>query len=240
MFSLTRLPGHCLLCGSTYRDEKGLTTHYLSLCAGCAGDLPRISHPCYSCALPLASSETSLCGKCLKAPPLFSRCIAPFSYSPPIQQLITGIKHRQQLSYGYLLGELLSHEIAESYKSTPQPDMIVPIPLHKLRLKERGFNQASEIAHHLGNKTFRHGRIPIKPDLIGRSIATPNQQGLSAIERRKNLRNAFQVSQRVDGKSIALVDDVVTTTSTALEVSRVLLKAGAKEIHIWALARTLL
>lgn len=238
MFSLPKLPGHCLLCSAN--------SHGQSLCPHCTLALTTIKQPCRRCALPLLGCEkTTLCGACLKIAPHFSRCIAPFPYASPIKQLITGLKHHQQLAYGRLLGELLAKTINAAYSSGQFPQMIVPVPLHHSRLRERGFNQSHEIAKYLRRQLPRKDRMPINQQIMQRSSATANQQGLSATERKQNLRGAFQLfqnhqsSDKIAGKHIALLDDVVTTASTVEEISRVLLQAGAKEVHVWAIARTL-
>ena len=242
MFSLFKLPGHCLLCSSS--------THEHSICQHCTEALSLIRQPCQRCALPLMGAEIKLCGACQKTPPHFNRCIAPFSYASPIKQLVTGLKHHQRLAYGRLLGELLGEAIAAAYSTQPLPQIIIPVPLHLERLRERGFNQSLEIAKYLRRKLPCKDRMPINQQLVQRFIATPNQQGLTAIERKRNLRGAFQLSESlqknaqnpdnaITGKHIALLDDVVTTASTVDEISRVLLEAGAKEVHIWAVARTL-
>ena len=222
------LPRYCILCDdATQRD--------LDLCIACEADLPAIdSHSCPLCALATHSEHTP-CGRCLRVSPSYSLTIAGWLYSYPIDQLISQFKHQKKLSHGRVLTEMLGHKIKSAYENQPLPDIITPTPLHWRRLWKRGFNQSELIAQRLA-KQFN---IPVCRNLK-RSRNTDSQQGLSADIRRKNLKKAFRVTSasQFHNKIVAVVDDVVTTTATANEISQCLLAAGAKEVHIWCLART--
>jgi ComF family protein len=119
-------------------------------------------------------------------------------------------------------------------QSAPLPDLILPVPLHRQRLRVRGFNQSLEIARPIG----RHFGIPVTSRLCRRVRATPAQTGLDRKTRRKNLRQAFQLNGGVQGQAIALLDDVVTTGSTVTELARLLKRSGASRVDVWAVART--
>lgn len=117
-----------------------------------------------------------------------------------------------------------------------QPDLIIPVPLHDNRLKSRGFNQAEEIARYLGKKL----QIPIANKRCRRIKDTPTQTGLTAAERRKNLRGAFQMKHSLEGQHIVIIDDVMTTGQTMLEVAKAARASGAKTIDLWAISRAVL
>lgn len=224
------LPAPCLLCGSKH-------THDLELmCAYCFEALPSLkAHPyrCHCCALPLISNA-NCCGQCLAYPPAFTRTLIPFLYEHPLDGLIHQFKYRRQLTSGKLLGELLLQCVRQE---TTLPDLLVPTPIHWRRRWQRGFNQTELLAHQL-SKTLE---IPVSYACL-QSTPTHSQKGLSRTERLKNSRRRFMVNpktrQQIQDAHIALIDDVVTTTATARTLSELLMAAGAKQVDIWALART--
>ena len=146
--------------------------------------------------------------------------------------MIRKLKFNQQLIYAKALGALLAAEARELwYAGQPLPDCIIPVPLHPDRLKERGFNQSLEIAHHVGlgiELDFRSVRR-IKPTLA--------QSGLSKTARRNNMQGAFACEARFDGLHVAILDDVVTTGQTITELNKVVEQQGASRVDIWCCAR---
>lgn len=229
------LPSQCLLCASPSGDST-----LPGLCPGCLYDLPFMDSGarCKICGLGLHSSGEH-CGQCLHQPPNFSHSHIPFSYQYPLDGIIQGFKYRRHLASGQLLGRLLADYLEHCRQESPDwqaPDLIIPTPMHWLRRWKRGFNQADMLAGVLA----RQLGIPLACKLVQRHKRAPSQQGLSRHQRQRNLRNAFAIKhpERIAGKCIALVDDVVTTTATARELSRLLRKAGAADVQIWALART--
>ena len=224
------IPPSCLLCSAPHNNNIAL------ICGPCRDDLPYISHPCYQCALPLPtkSGNAAVCGQCLKQPPPFKHCVVPLSYAMPVDSLIAAFKYRNQLTNGRLLSQLLLAEIWRRYANQPLPEIIVPVPLHWRRQLRRGFNQSQCVASYLGGQLS----IPVQLRRIRRIRRTPSQQGLNKPQRQRNLKQAFSVTKPFSGETIALIDDVMTTGTTCAEISRELLKAGASEVHIWALART--
>jgi len=223
----------CTLCGDTCTTPHPRSG--ISLCPGCQGDLPWIESACRSCALPLPPSAHHLyCGECLEDPPPFQQAFAPFYYAPPVRQWITGFKHHSQLLSGRLLGDLLLETLREHYLDTPLPEVILPVPLHWQRQLWRGYNQSTE----LGKQLAKGLDIPCRPDLLKRLRRSNSQQGLSREQRLHNLRKAFGISPNNPFTRVALLDDVVTTGSTAREIGRLLQKNGVTEIHLWAIART--
>jgi ComF family protein len=219
----------CVLCGDPTRRHR-------NLCLYCESQLPILTHRCHRCAQKLVFSGNNInnCGGCLKNPPAFDRTFALFPYHSLIAHLIVGLKFHHQLHYAKLLGELMTQKIGQEwYVDQRLPDLIIPIPLHTARLKERGFNQAVEIARPIA-KSFT---IPL--DLHGtfRNKKTAAQSGLVARERRFNIANAFSLRRHYGGLSVAVVDDVITTGSTMEEFCGLLKRAGAKHIDVWCCAR---
>lgn len=228
------LPGTCVLCRRpTGRDHD--------LCRSCESALPRITRPCPRCALPLPPGVRPgmSCGTCLVSPPPFTRLVAPINYSPAVAALITGFKYHGHLGKGRVLTDLLGSHIRQVYGENDLPDLLLPVPLHPRRIRQRGFNQALEISRLLA----RALSLPLQPEMARRTRPTEQQAGLSARARRSNLRGAFKIDGDLfaaPGPLIALVDDVVTTGTTVTALATALRKAGAREVHVWALARTLL
>ncbi|MEP7242908.1 MAG: ComF family protein [Gammaproteobacteria bacterium] len=166
--------------------------------------------------------------------PAFARVLVPFEYAYPVDHLIRALKFRGERVYARVLGTLL----AQAHQAVRQelPNLIVPMPLHSARYRERGFNQAQEIAR------FAARRLGVAVDTrsLLRKVATQEQSGLSLAERRMNVRGAFEGARGLQGKRVALVDDVLTTGSTALAASTALLAAGVTEVELWAVARVAL
>lgn len=219
-FSRTALPQFCQLCGA---DDAGGP-----LCEPCTADLPWLpAARCAVCAVPLTSGD--VCGACLDRPPRFDRVESVFSYRFPVDALIHAYKYGGRLALARPLGDALAHHV------TRDVDVIVPMPLARGRLAERGFNQALEIARVVASKTG----IAILPAACRKVADTPPQAALPWKERAKNVRRAFVCDADMEGKRVAVVDDVLTTGATLNEIARVLRKAGAASVRGWIVARTL-
>lgn len=218
------LPPRCLLCHAPGADGR-------DLCRGCARDLAVNAPCCPRCAVPL-EAPAPLCGACLRRAPPLAAAWVPFRYAHPLDLLEARFKFRADLAAGRVLGELLAERAA--LEAPARPDCIVPVPLHASRLRERGYNQALELARPVA----RALGVPLRQDALVRVRATPAQTGLDAVARRRNLRAAFAVPARVALPAhVALLDDVMTTGATLHEAARVLLRAGARRVDAWALAR---
>ncbi|WP_295877258.1 ComF family protein [uncultured Zhongshania sp.] len=219
--------GRCILCQShSLRD--------LDLCQHCQNDLPWLATYCARCALPLPENyRDTQCGRCLRKPPVFTHCYCALSYGFPVDRLIAGFKHQNQLHYGAILSALWLKHCQDQLDAVP--DALVPVPMHWRRRISRGFNQSLLIAKDLGSAL----NIPIY-HAVNHPRASHSQQGLSAAARRKNLRQAFSFNSAYDikGKHLAVIDDVVTTTATANTMAAILARNGAKQVDIWCLART--
>ena len=202
--SLHLLPPRCLLCGGPGMAGR-------ELCAPCAADLPWNRSQCAQCALPLVAS-TEHCGECQQHPPAFDRLVAP-------------------LRYAYLLGDALAKRLADA---ATRPDLLVPVPLHAQRLRERGYNQSLELARRLAPAIG----LRIDAAALARARATAAQSELDAAARRRNVRDAFVADPaRVRDRHIALIDDVATTAATAHECARALKLAGARDGSVYVIPR---
>jgi ComF family protein len=218
------LPGTCLLCG-------GGSAAGADLCTACRADFRLNTVACARCALPLAH-PAPLCGRCLRRAPAFDAAWAPFLYAPPLAGLLTRFKFGADLAAGRVLAGLLRQ--AWQAAPDPQPQLLLPVPLHAQRLRERGYNQALELARPLA----RSLGLALLPDALQRPRATPAQSGLSALARRRNLRGAFALrAGTVLPAAVAVLDDVMTTGATAQECALALKRAGVQRVHIWAVAR---
>lgn len=208
----------CLLCGEQGGPEL--------LCAACIAELPGLPETCPRCALP--SPAGAVCGSCLNRPPHFDATLALWRYEFPCDSLVQALKYRARLA--------LAGFFARALASRPMPgvDLIVPMPLHPKRLAERGFNQALEIARGLA----RHLGRPIEPHGVLRVKDTLPQTQLPYEERAKNVRGAFLCRLDLSGKTVAVIDDVMTTGATLNEFARALKRAGATRVENLVVART--
>jgi len=215
------LPASCLLCG----DDSGSAL----LCLPCAADLPEPpSHVCPICADRTTHGER--CGACLKDPPHFDRTIALFRYDFPADRIIHALKYGHQLAVAKWCGQQLAGRLAgENF------DLVLPLPLHPERLRQRGFNQSAEIAREFQNCRF----FPADRSILLRTRPTTPQAELLPKERRKNVRGAFECRADLSGRQILLVDDVLTTGATANECARVLKLHGAASVTVAVVARAL-
>jgi ComF family protein len=218
------LPAHCLLCGQAGAGQR-------DLCDGCAAQFVRNAVSCPRCALPLAA-PAPLCGECLRREPRFATAYAPFIYCSPLDQLITRLKFGRNLAAGRVLAEVW----IDAWSTAPPrlPEALIPVPLHAQRLRERGYNQALELARPLAAAW----RIPLSDNALVRTRSTPAQSNLQANQRRRNLRGAFSVATHAALPAhVALLDDVMTTGATLHECTRTLLRAGVERVDVWVLAR---
>lgn len=210
--------------------------HGSGLCVVCRTDLPWLGHACRRCALPLPPNAGATCGPCLRRPLPVERTICALRYEAPVSGLVTGFKFQRNLAAGAALSRLLLEAVQQALTTEADaaiPDAILPVPLHTSRLRQRGYNQAAELARPLANALLR----PLLTQPIQRVLATADQIGLSALQRRRNLRNAFAVTGALPAH-VAIVDDVLTTGATVLALARTLRKAGVAQVSVWCVART--
>ena len=221
-------PPRCVICGSPGLND-------MDICEHCYQDLPWIESACLQCAIPLAnnSGDQLMCGQCLRKAPVFDRSVSLFSYSGEAITLVHRLKFNEKLAYSRLLGSMLADVIDK--KNIELPDCILPVPLYKTRLRQRGFNQSVELARPIANRF----NIAIDVQSVKRVRDTKTQTGLDRIQRRKNINGAFHIAHTITAKHVAIVDDVVTTQSTVNELARLLKRAGVKRVDVWSIARAL-
>ncbi|MDH3392618.1 MAG: ComF family protein [Desulfobulbaceae bacterium] len=222
-------PPRCLCC-----DESLAAPADLLFCPDCLDKINFIKEPfCHCCgrAFPAAAGDNHLCGNCLTKPPFFTSARAIAHYQPPLADAIHAFKYSGR-TYGLASFAQL---VAQLTPPLAAPDTIIPVPLHPRKLRQRGFNQALLMARAF----FPNDPAKIRTDLLTRPKWSEPQTALSGIERRRNLKGCFAVTNpaQIAGKSVLLVDDVYTTGSTANECARTLKKAGAGEVHVLTLAR---
>lgn len=217
------LPQACVLCGQSSQPH--------ALCPACLQDLPRLRvGTCEQCGLPIDSlALPGRCGQCLQHRPAYDRVISGFAYAQPVSQLVAKLKFRGQIQLARLFGELLFTPVT----AVSQAQAILPVPLHPTRLRQRGFNQALEIARPLS----RMLRLPLLTDSVYRSRDTQPQSEQSADRRERNIRGAFHLSRPPACWNVAIIDDVMTSGHTVNEIARLLRAAGVARIEVWCVAR---
>lgn len=216
------LPLRCLLCGAPGAE-------CIDLCAACAAELPRNRSCCARCALPLATAA-ALCGECQRRAPPWDAAWAPFRYGWPLDRLESRYKFGADLAAGRVLSTLWLREPCP----IKLPQLLLSVPLHRSRLRRRGYNQALELARPLA----RAAGVPLRHDVLLRRRSTAAQTELDATARRRNVHGAFALREGVALPAhVAILDDVMTTGATLAECARVLRRAGVARVDVWSLAR---
>lgn len=215
------LPPRCVVCAGTGAD--------MDLCAPCRAVLPWNEGACRRCGLALAG-EGEDCGACRLRPPPFARVQCPLRYAFPVDRLVPRFKFHGDLAAGEVLATLMHWGLDPA----DRPQALVPVPLHRGRLRGRGYDQALELARALA----RLGGPPVRAGALRRLRETAAQSRLGAQARRGNLRDAFGLRQGHGLPAhVALVDDVMTTGATLAECAGVLLAAGVHRVDAWCIAR---
>jgi len=233
------MPQQCLGCGAASPEHR--------LCSGCFRDLPWLGAACTVCGIPLGGIELdaasagghSICGECLTTPPHVDHCITPLRYEFPLPSLLARFKQQRRQAYGAALADILGRHLLQHLQqagpASARPQCIVPVPLHPWTLRRRGFNQAQLLATEVGRRLD----IPVTPALLKRIKRAPAQHTLSARERQRNLLSAFAVAGDCSQLThVAVLDDVVTTMTTANTLAQLLKQQGVQRVDIWAVART--
>jgi ComF family protein len=219
---LPRLPRQCELCRQWGSQP---------LCSACVARFAPIRARCPCCALPTA--EARVCGECLRRPPAFDEAVAAVDYGFPWDGLISRFKFRDQPELASCLARRIVAAIGQA-----QADLIVPVPLAAHRLRERGYNQAWELARRIADLSA----IPADATVLVRADDAAHQVGASRAARERNLQHGLWADptsvSRITGRRVAVVDDVMTTGATAEAAARALKLAGADRVLIWVLART--
>ena len=220
---------HCLLCASSDANNQ-------AICVACLADLPWSPQTsCPQCGL---ASNGMVCGSCLNSQPDFDATKAVFLYTYPVDAMMLRYKYGNMLNLGDTFGEFLAEKIVleNHFKNI---DLIIPMPMHPQRLKERGFNQALEIAKVL----TKNCKEKLDYNRVERQTLTPPQASLPLKARVKNIKGAFKVNanklDKLQDKRIAIIDDVMTTGASLNELAKTLKEAGAGHVACWVVARTL-
>lgn len=215
-------PWRCLLCAASGAAS-------IDLCADCIAEMPRNRSCCSRCALPLAT-PAALCGECQRRAPPWDAAWSPFRYGWPLDRLEARYKFGADLAAGRALSTLWQRETCP----LPLPHLLLTVPLHRSRLRQRGYNQALELARPLA----RQLGVPLQHGVLHRPRRTEAQTELDAVGRRRNVRGAFALRPGIALPAhVAILDDVMTTGATLAECARVLKRAGVQQVDVWALAR---
>lgn len=219
------MPSRCVFCGT--RCDAGERC----ICKGCFSDLPWVVSACARCAAPVGAPLPFgvHCASCQRRPPEFQATIAPLLYEFPVDAGLKALKFGRSLHYVPAFAELLLTQLP---RLSSDIDALLPVPLHWRRQAFRGFNQATELSRPLA----KYFGLPIVGG-VSRRRATAFQSGLSAPERRRNLKNAFVVKKKLWKRHILIVDDVVTTGETTRQLARALIERGVEKVSVLAVAR---
>jgi ComF family protein len=213
----------CVLCGQA--SDAG------RICGQCQRVLPWNDTFCECCGQALLAAQPPgvVCEVCQAERPPYDKARAPLIYDFPVDDVIKAIKFKRQLWYVPAFAELLLQTMQSEFAEV---DALLPVPLHRWRQMQRGFNQAMELCRPLRNATG----LPIITEVV-RSRATIAQTGLNAAERKRNLKNAFVLSGKTGSRHPLIIDDVITTGETCAQLARELLRAGAKSVRVLTVAR---
>ncbi len=229
---LDQIPARCVVCDAVATRSN--------LCHLCLSDLPRLTNVCQRCALPVRGS--TLCGPCIVAPPPWRSMTCAVPYESPYDALIARLKYRGNQTVIPAMSALLVEALenrppasvfdAINNPTQPSADAIVPVPLHRLRHWQRGFNQSAVLAAAIN----QHLNLDII-HALRRHRYTRTQTHLNARQRVSNIKRAFSIDRPVNGRHVALLDDVATTCATAAEATRALIDSGAASVQVWSFAR---
>jgi len=230
---LALLPRRCALCGARAAG--------IELCAGCLEDMPWLAHCCPGCAIP--QRQKGICAPCRATQFPSVLMLAALAYEYPVDRLIAALKYRNRQALAPLLGELLAIRVLTANVAIPWPTLVLPVPLHSARYRQRGFNQSELIAEalvaELNLAAGSESALTMERNYLQRVRTTRAQKTLGRRQRLENLAGAFCVSGPVAGRHVVLVDDVITTGATVTACCKALLDAGACEVSVLAVCRSL-
>ncbi len=220
-------PPTCSICKITSDTS-------INLCSNCKNNMKINSCCCDICGEPLSNNtqDKIICGKCLNLTPYFDHVFSPFIYENNISQIIQQLKYGRKLANSHILAEVFLSELRNATEI--MPEALIPVPIHKSKIKKRGYNQSIEIFHHVAKQLH----IPFEKTCCQKIKNTDSQSTLSAKERQNNIKNSFKIIKPVNYKHVAIVDDVITTGATANELSRLIKQHGVARVDIWACARS--
>ncbi len=245
--SLSRLniDSQCVICARPGGQGVDLCDDCESLLLGCRVEEPGglVSGLCLNCGAQVSGVSAERggatsrlpCTQCSGLTTPFTRIVAPYRYEFPVDHLVQSLKYREQRVLGRVLGTLLARTVRRQQSAAcPLPEWLLPVPLHVSRLRQRGYNQSADIARWCA----RDLGIESRARAVRREYDTGSLAGLSRAERQYRILGAFLADEHVAGRHVAIVDDVMTTGSTARELARELYDTGALSVELWVLART--
>jgi len=218
-------PNPCLLCDELLVDGS-------RLCKSCARYLPFFTNGCQLCGMQLQPGEITRCHSCERLAPAYDRTLTLFRYEKPADAWLQHLKFHQGLHIAPLLGDLMWQQHQQTLRQI-NPQWIIPIPLHRRRLFQRGFNQAVELARPLANAL----NIPLKTDALVRHRHTQEQSSLDSNQRAANVNNAFRWQSRLVPQRVLLIDDILTTGHTANSAAATIKQAGVAQVTLAVFAR---
>lgn len=235
----------CAICARAGGNGLDLCDDCESLLQPCVIEEPvgYVSGLCLNCGAELtgvprkqiAPAGTLCCPDCAGLDSPFSRIVAPYRYAFPVDRLIQALKYSDQRVLARVFGTLLARTVRrQRLPGQPLPEQLMPVPLHASRLRQRGYNQSADIARWCA----RELGIQSRARAVAREYDTGSLAGLSRAERQHRILGAFRAQDQVAGRHVAIVDDVLTTGSTARELARELYDTGAASVELWVLART--
>jgi ComF family protein len=218
------LPPRCAGCGTIVADVH-------SFCPDCWKEVEFLGESgCSTCGLPLQATEQKTCGVCLARVPRIARTRAAVAYGDLARSLAIRLKYGRKVAIARTMARYMAPLVGEGTDR-----MLVPVPLHRTRLWSRGFNQSALVARELSRRLG----IAANPLALARIRRTPPLKGMSPLQRRKTVAGAFRVRDKseIKGKTVILIDDVLTTGSTAEACARTLKRAGAARVELVSWAR---
>jgi ComF family protein len=221
------LPPRCPGCGT-------IVDHVHSFCVPCWTAIEFLgSGGCETCGIPLEATDAGICAVCLAVPPRISRTRAAVAYGDIARTVALKLKYGRKVA----LAKTMANYMAPLLEPLSPTDILAPVPLHRRRLWQRGFNQAAIVMTALSQRTG----IPGDARLIERVKRTPPLKGMSALQRRRTVAGAFKVRDGADlrGRTVVLIDDVLTTGATANACARALKRAGAERVELVSWARVI-
>ncbi|HWI75521.1 MAG TPA: ComF family protein [Sphingomicrobium sp.] len=218
------LPPRCGGCGAIVEDID-------SFCTDCWRKLEFLQGGCTRCGLPLKGTEAETCGACLAQPPRLDRIRAAVAYDDISRSIALRLKYGRKTA----LARTMSRYMRPLFGELPRDTLLVPVPLHRRRLWSRGFNQSAIVARDLSRRTG----LPVAVGALKRTRATPPLKGMGMRQRRRTVAGAFRSTMQLHGRTVILIDDVLTTGSTANACARVLKRAGAERVDLISWARVI-